>query len=347
MLWLTEKELVTLFHPIVPGVSISIIIALLATLCGRYIPLAGSNVLALGIGLVLNFILTHSKSHLQPGLLFSSKTLLRLAIIFLGASLSMGEIVEVGRYSILVMLFTLTAAFGFGYFFGYLLKTGWKMSTLISAGTGVCGGSAIVALSPVIEADESEVTYAIAATFIFDVAMIILFPIMGRALGLSDLAYGLWTGTAVNDTSSVVAAGYGFSEAAGAFATIVKLTRTLSIIPLVLIYSAIGTIKRDTAQGKGKALNRWQHLRKVTPWFILWFVGLAALNSVGLIPVGIKGILKWTSRFFMTIALGAIGLNTDLKKLKATGWNPMLLGFVLSAIVVIVSLAVQFGLGQL
>lgn len=347
MIWWTKKELIPLLHPILPGVFVSALIAVLSTFLGQSIPLIGPSVLALGVGLVVNLFLLQRGTRLEAGLRFSSKTLLRLAIIFLGASLSVAEIFEVGRYSVIVMVFTLTAAFGFGYLFGHLLKINWKMSTLISAGTGVCGGSAIAALSPVLDADESDITYSIAATFIFDVAMIVLFPLMGKALGLSDLAYGLWTGTAVNDTSSVVAAGYAFSDAAGAFATIVKLTRTLSIIPLVLIYSTIGVIKQGKTQSSGEKLDRWVHLRSITPWFILWFVVFAALNSLGLVPSNVTATLKVISRFFMTMALGAIGLNTDMEKLKAAGWSPMFLGFIVSVIVIIVSLAVQFGLGQL
>ncbi len=203
-----------------------------------------------------------------------------------------------------------------------------------------------MALSPVIGADDSDVTYSIAATFIFDVAMIVLFPLAGRWLGLSDLAYGLWTGTAVNDTSSVVAAGYAFSDAAGAFATIVKLTRTLAIIPIVLVFSVAqlaGKNKHNTTD----TFDRWAHMRKISPWFILWFLAFAVLNSLGLIPPLLGRGLKGISRFFMTMALGAIGLNTDLKKLTAAGWAPMLLGFIVSAVVVVVALVVQYGLGQI
>lgn len=323
-------------------------IALLSVLLGQVLPLVGSSVLALAIGLGLNLVLKTNQESLAPGLQFSSKTILRLAIILLGSSLSVTEIYEVGRYSVIVMMFTLTAAFGFGYLFGHLLKVNWKMSTLISAGTGICGGSAIMAISPTIDAEASDVTYSIAATFIFDVLMIILFPIAGRWLGLSDLAYGLWTGTAVNDTSSVVAAGYAYSEAAGDFATIVKLTRTLSIIPIVLLFSVIGVARKGKVEnGTGVEFNRWAHLRSVTPWFILWFVVFAGINSLGLIPESLGHIFKITSRFFMTMALAAIGLSTDMDKLTQAGWAPMFLGFIVSAIVVVVSLAVQFGLGQI
>lgn len=149
-------------------------------------------------------------------------------------------VLKVGRFSLTVMLFTLATCFGVGYFIGKALGLNWKMSNLISAGTGICGGSAIAAIAPVIDATDVDVAYGMSATFLFDMAMIVLFPILGRWLGLSDAAYGLWAGTAVNDTSSVVAAGYAFSEQAGDFATMVKLTRTLAIIPTVLIFALIG-----------------------------------------------------------------------------------------------------------
>jgi uncharacterized integral membrane protein (TIGR00698 family) len=337
----------SLLKHIYPGVLLSLIIASLAWFLGQTLPLIGSSVIALGLGLALNLVLPKSRGPLNGGLRFSSKTVLRLAIILLGSSLSVTEIFEVGRYSLSVMVFTLTAAFGFGYIFGRLFKVNWKMTSLISAGTGVCGGSAIAALSPVIDADDSDVTYAVGATFIFDIAMIIAFPIMGRALGLSDLAYGLWAGTAVNDTSSVVAAGYAFSEAAGDFATIVKLTRTLSIIPIVLIFSVFGAAAHKGKGREPKEGSRWAYLKGMVPWFILWFLIFAAINSLGLIPMQMGAGLKATSRFLMTMALGAIGLSTDMRKLKIAGFRPMLLGLVISTIVVIVSLVVQYALGLL
>ena len=124
--------------------------------------------------------------------------------------------------------------FGLGYVIGKALGLDWKTSSLINAGTGICGGSAIAAIAPVIEATDMDIAYGMSATFLFDTIMVVVFPLLGRAMGLSDAAFGLWAGTAVNDTSSVVATGYAFSEAAGDFATMVKLTRTLAIIPTVL-----------------------------------------------------------------------------------------------------------------
>lgn len=228
------------YTEVIPG----FLLALLVAFCARFIEsllpihLIGASVIALFIGMGINQVIKPSKE-VQKGLKFTSKKVLKFAIVLLGASLSIGTIVHVGKLSLTVMIFTLLTCFGGGYYIGKMLGLDWKLSNLISAGTGICGGSAIAAIAPVIDADDMDIAYAMSATFIFDMAMIILFPIIGQKLGLSDMAYGLWTGTAVNDTSSVVAAGYAFSEAAGDFATMVKLTRTISIIPTVLIFSMI------------------------------------------------------------------------------------------------------------
>ena len=174
----------------IPGLLISIVIATISAYLGGKIPLVGGPVFALLLGIMMNLFIK-SDVKISKGVNFTSKRLLKLAIILLGFGLSIGQILEVGKISLTVMIFTLSASFGFGYLFGRLFKMDWKLSSLISAGTGICGGSAIAALSPVIDADDSDVTYAISATFIFDIVMIIIFPIMGMKLGLSDLAYGL------------------------------------------------------------------------------------------------------------------------------------------------------------
>lgn len=335
---------------ILPGVSVCVAIAIVSFYLGEQIPLVGGPVFALFLGMIINLFVRIDEKF-GAGLNFTSKRLLKLAIILLGFSLSIGQILEVGKISLVVMVFTLAAAFGFGYLFGKLFKMDWKLSSLISAGTGICGGSAVAALSPVIEADDSDVAYAISATFIFDIIMVILFPIMGRKLGLSDLAYGLWTGTAVNDTSSVVAAGYAYSNAAGSFATIVKLTRTLSIIPTVIVFSYISQrvkARELRAQmgsdyvGEKKKIS----LKAIFPYFIIFFVLAAIVNSIGLIPVELGMKITHISKFLMIMALGAIGLKTDLRDIKNSGLAPMLHGFIISALVVIVSLGVQMFLGQ-
>ena len=218
---------------------------------------------------------------------------------------------------------------------------------MISAGTGICGGSAIAAIAPVINAEDKDIAYAMSATFLFDMAMIVLFPIAGKAMGLSDMAYGLWTGTAVNDTSSVVAAGYAFSEAAGDFATMVKLTRTLSIIPTVLIFSLINVKVNIKAESETGIITEPIKIKLTSlfPWFILAFAGMSVVNSIGLIPLNISVGMKSISKFLMVSALAAIGLNTDFQEMKASGINPMIHGFIISALVAVVALAVEYFIG--
>lgn len=333
-------------HSLLPGFLLALVLAALARFLESLLPihLIGASVLALFLGMMLRPVLSPGPV-IQSGLTFTSKKVLKFSIILLGASLNVTTILRVGQMSLVVMVFTLLTCFGGGYFIGRKLELNWKLSNMISAGTGICGGSAIAALAPVLEADDSDIAYAMSATFLFDMAMILLFPIMGRMLQLSDMAYGLWAGTAVNDTSSVVAAGYAFSEAAGDFATMVKLTRTLSIIPVVLIFSLIQLRLKASQAQTGSPIRR--PLAAGIPWFILGFLAMALLNSTGWIPAGLSESLRQISKFLMIAALAAIGLNTDLARMKRSGLRPMVHGFIVSALVVIVALAVEAAMGLL
>ncbi len=329
-----------------PGVAAALLIAAVARWIEGLLPihLIGAAVIAMFIGMGINS-LWQPTAHFKPGLTFTSKKLLKFAIILLGASLSIGVIVNVGKLSLMVMLFTLATCFGGGYFIGKALGLNWKLSNLISAGTGICGGSAIAAIAPTIDAEDADIVYAMSATFLFDMAMIVLFPIMGQALGMSDMAYGLWAGTAVNDTSSVVAAGFAFSEAAGDFATMVKLTRTLSIIPTGLVFALINAnLKRKAALAAGSTeqIKAKVSLKKLFPWFILGFLAMSVLKSVGFIPDALSDLLKDVSKFLMVAALAAIGLGTSFKEMRKAGAKPMLHGFIISALVVVVAIGVEY-----
>lgn len=329
-----------------PGVALALLIAAAAKLIEGLLPVhvIGAAVIAMFIGMGVNALWKPTPAF-APGLKFTSKKLLKFAIILLGASLSIGVILNVGKLSLMVMVFTLLTCFGGGYFIGRALGLDWKLSNLISAGTGICGGSAIAAIAPTIDAKDTDIAYAMSATFLFDMAMILLFPILGRAMGLTDMAYGLWTGTAVNDTSSVVAAGFAFSEAAGDFATMVKLTRTLSIIPTVLIFALINVhIKRKEALAAGAQADIRANVsvKKLFPWFILGFLAMSLIKSVGLIPDSVSDVLKDVSKFLMVAALAAIGLNTSFKEMRKSGAAPMLHGFIISALVVVVAIGVEY-----
>ena len=334
----------------IPGILLSVVVAALACFIESLLPihLIGSAVIAMFIGMSINHFLKDRKV-LSAGLRFTSKKILKFAIILLGLSLNVTTILTVGKMSLTVMIFTLLTCFGGGHFIGRALGLNWKLSNLISAGTGICGGSAIAAIAPTIDADDSDVSYAMSATFLFDMAMIVLFPIMGRALGMSDQAFGIWAGTAVNDTSSVVATGYAFSEAAGDFATMVKLTRTLAIIPTVVTFAFIQLrLKRKEALAtrvSGDALKANFSISKIFPWFILGFLAMSVVASVFPIPAAVVSGTKRISKFLMVCALAAIGLNTSFSSMKKAGIRPMIHGFIISALVVVVALVVEIAMG--
>ena len=333
-----------------PGILLSVAVAAVACFLESLLPVhvIGSAVIAMFIGMMLNHFLKDVKIF-KAGLKFTSKKILKLAIILLGLSLNIKTILNVGKMSLVVMIFTLLTCFGGGYFIGRALGLNWKLSNLISAGTGICGGSAIAAIAPTIDADDNDVAYAMSATFLFDMAMIVLFPIMGMALGMSDQAFGIWAGTAVNDTSSVVATGYAFSEAAGDFATMVKLTRTLAIIPTVVIFAFIQLrLKKKEALANsenGDEIKANFKISKIFPWFILGFLAMSIVASIFTIPQEVVSNTKSISKFLMVCALSAIGLNTSFSSMKKAGIRPMLHGFIISALVVIVALVVEICMG--
>ena len=326
------------------GVAICFAVAGLSVFVEKLIPgeLLGSSIIALFIGTFINSFF--HPAWMKPALKFTSKKVLKTAIILLGASLSLSTILSVGKMTFFVMIFTFAMCFGGGYFIRKLFGLNWKLSNLISAGTGICGGSAIAAIAPVIDADDKDIAFAMSSTFLFDLVMIALYPLMGKALGMSDIAYGIWAGTSVNDTASVVASGYAFSEIAGDFATMVKLTRTIAIIPTVLVFAYIGTrIKQKEL--KMESNGQKVHLMKIIPWFIGGFLLLAILNSVGIIPAAISGVMKSTSKFLMVSALAAIGLSTSITDFKKAGLAPMFYGITIDTLVTLTALVVIWCMG--
>lgn len=332
---------------LIPGAALALALAAVAKLLEGLekqagLHFIGASVIALFLGMLVNAVRKPTAAT-APGIRFTSKKILKFAIILLGASLNIRTVLTVGKFSLTVMVFTLATCFGLGALIGKALGLNWKTSSLINAGTGICGGSAIAAIAPVIEATDMDIAYGLSATFLFDTVMIVVFPLLGRWMGLSDAAFGLWAGTAVNDTSSVVATGYAFSEAAGDFATMVKLTRTLSIIPAVLVFAAVSLHLKKKAQAGGTAVK--VRIRSIFPWFILGFLAMSALTSLGLIPAALAAALKSVSKFLMVAALAAIGLNTDFKTLCRSGAKPMLHGFIVSLLVVLVAIAVEFLIG--
>jgi uncharacterized integral membrane protein (TIGR00698 family) len=321
-----------------PGLAAALAIAAVATGLGRLVPVIGGPVIAVVLGTVLATALPRMRDErLKPGIAVAGKGVLQASIVVLGTGLSLQEVARVGVRSLPVMLGTLTVALGGAWLFGRLLRVRGDVRTLIGIGTGICGASAIAAATAVIDAAEADVAYALGTIFAFNVVAVLAFPPLGHLLGMSSQAFGLWSGTAVNDTSSVAAAAYAYSPAAGAYAIIVKLTRSLMLIPIVTTLAVV-TSRRKPGASAAVARLPWH---KIVPPFLLGFVVAAAADSLGLIPAGWHGGLQNLGTFLIAAALAAIGLSLRLAELRRAGPRPLLLGAALWICVVLASLGLQ------
>ncbi|HET6632021.1 MAG TPA: putative sulfate exporter family transporter [Rhodanobacteraceae bacterium] len=326
-----------------PGLALALLVAAVAWQLGRWEPLVGGPVFGIVLGLVVRALWT-PPTYCAPGLRFASRKVLQGSIVVLGLGLGLGQVAQTGLRSLSVTAVTIAAAFVAAAVLGRLLGVPSKLKLLIGVGTAICGASAIAAVTPIVEPDEHETAYAISTIFLFNVIAVLAFPLLGHLMHLSDAGFGLWAGTAINDTSSVVAAGYSYSQAAGDFATIVKLTRATLIIPIcLLLAAAVAWRHRRAGQHGGTGFS----LRRVFPWFIAWFVLASVLCSVGGVPDAWQPVIHRIAEALIVVALSAIGLGSDLRRMLASGARPLLLGFGVWAAVALGSLGMQFVLGQL
>ena len=323
---------------LLPGLLLTCAVALPAWVLGLALPLLGGAVLAILLGIGLRLCWTPSVRY-QPGLTFAGKSVLQLSIILMGFGLNLGQVSRVGLASLNVTLGTLLLAFLTAWGLGRALKIPGKMALLVGVGTAICGASAIAAVAPIIRADRHDTAFALSTIFLFNVLAVLLFPPLGHLLQMGDAAFGLWAGTAINDTSSVVAAGYAYSHAAGDYATIVKLARASLILPLCLLL--VAALAWRARRRQATAGQPAPGLGKAMPWFILGFVLASALRSAGLVPMAMQGGLHLAGGMAMVLALAAIGLSADLQQIRSTGIRPILLGLGVWAAVALGSLALQ------
>ena len=319
------------------GILYALLFAIPAYILGLYFPIVGGPVFGILLGML--FAKKRRPEVVESGIRFTGKKILQYAIILLGFEMNLFHVVEVGEQSLYVMIFTLLAAFGAAFLMGKVLGLDRDMTSLVGAGTAICGGSAIAAVAPVIGAKDRDVVISIATIFFFNVLAVFIFPFLGHSMGMSDFGFGMWAGTAINDTSSVVAAGYAYSHDAGAYATIVKLTRTLMIVPVCLFFSLL--VMKGARSGAGFSL------RRIFPMFVLYFVLACIVNTTGIIPAEISHGLGMLGKFAIVLAMSAIGLNTDLPSLVKNGLRPLALGMVCWIAVAGTSLIVQHALGLL
>lgn len=331
-----------------PGLVVCLAIAIPSWFLGKLFPIIGGPVIAILAGMLVALFWTPNDTF-KPGVTFTSKKILQYAVILLGFGLNLSVILETGKQSLPIIICTIATSLLIAYVLHKVMHIDSNISTLIGVGSSICGGSAVAATAPVIEADDEEVAQAISVIFFFNVIAALIFPVMGRFLGFdttSGEAFGIFAGTAVNDTSSVTATAstwdsmWNLGSQTLDKAVTVKLTRTLAIIPITLVLALIQAKKKKTEDKTGNSFS----LKSVFPMFILWFI-IASIITTVCISLGVEASvfspLKDLSKFFIIMAMAAIGLGTNVVKLIKNGGKPILLGACCWAGVTGVSLVMQ------
>lgn len=335
----------------IKGILLCLCIAVPSWFLGKRFPIIGGPVIAILLGMVITIFLK-DKSKWEAGIKFTSKKILQWAVILLGFGLNLNVIFETGKQSLPIILATIATSLILGFLLGKALHVPTKTATLVSVGSSICGGSAIAATAPVIDADDEEVAQSISVIFFFNVLAAMIFPTLGSIIGFdrtSGEAFGIFAGTAVNDTSSVTAAAstwdsmWMLGSATLDKAVTVKLTRTLAIIPITLVLAFL-RMKKEKGADEHKQIS----LKQIFPFFILYFIAASLITTVAVncgVDVAVFSPIKELSKFFIILAMAAIGLNTDIVKLIKTGGKPLLLGLICWLGITGVSLLMQHVMG--
>jgi uncharacterized integral membrane protein (TIGR00698 family) len=276
-------------------------------------------ILAILIGTALHN-LVGTPALAKPGIGFSLRRLLRFGIILLGFQLTISQVIEVGSRGFLIIAATLAATFIFTVWMGKLLGVDRKLAQLIAAGTSICGASAVIATNTVTNARDEDVAYAVACVTVFGSVAMFTYPLLPGLLHLDPHAFGLWTGASVHEIAQVVAAAFQDGKAAGEFGTITKLSRVMLLAPVVI---ALGLLAARNPEKNDPASTS---ARPPMPWFVLGFLAVVGLNSLIAVPSPDKALIATVTTFLLSVALAAMGLETDIRKLKAKGLRPALLG---------------------
>ncbi|MCC8189998.1 MAG: putative sulfate exporter family transporter [Planctomycetes bacterium] len=308
-----------------PGLVAATGLAVIATAIGGRIAWLGGA----GCGILAGVIvasLVPLPAVLRPGCTAAGKQILQAAVILLGAGLNLAAVWRTGVATLGLMIVTITAVFAVAWVLGRILAVPAGNRDLIASGTAICGGSAIAAVAPVIGAPDEELSYSVSVVFLFNLAAVILFPLLGHALGLSPEVFGVWAGTAVNDTSSVMAAAFAYDAASVPTATLVKMTRTVMIVPMALLFSLVAAARRRGQAAGAERAGSGFVLARVFPWFVLGFLAMSVWTTWGGLPADLAAFCNAAGKFLIVVALSGIGLNTDIRKILATGARPILLG---------------------
>lgn len=325
---------------IVPGVLVAAALAYLATLLDGPLPLLGGPVIALVLGVLASGPASRARV-LEPGVRFSARIVLQVAVVVLGTQLSLRRVTDVGRTSLPIMLVTLVVCLASGYVVGRAMKVDTDLRILIGVGTGICGASAIATVSTVIRPRSATVAYAISTIFLFNLAAVVTFPHIGYLLHMNQHNFGLFAGTAINDTSSVVAAATIYGASAANYAVVVKLARTLMIIPICVGLAGIIRRRERNERNKPRSAHAALTTVRLIPWFLIGFLLAAAANSAGWVSATAGRDFHVISGFLIIVALSAVGLSTNVTGIRRAGVRPLLLGLVLWLVVTGSSLGLQ------
>ena len=340
---------------VVIGLVTCVAVAAVARLIGSALQLGLETALALALGLAVGAV-TSIRPWLIPGATLASRYALRIGITLLGARLTLGQLLATGAASIIGIVLVVGVALVLGTWLARRLAVVPPLSALITVGMAICGNSAILALSPILGAKHRDTAYAVSTITIFGLIGVLLLPVVGRLFHMSDSVFGTWAGLAVNDTAQVVATGYAFSPAAGDVATVVKLTRNLAILPVLL--GATWLVARSSVSGEdglasGPAPSRMALVSRAVPWFVIGFVVVAGLRSVGLLDVSLPGggtladLCSTLAALLILVALAGVGMATDVRSLSAVGGRPFLLAAVMWAVIGLLGLLVATTIGGL
>jgi uncharacterized integral membrane protein (TIGR00698 family) len=316
---------------ILPGLSVATLIAVISTFLAstdfiknsvNFSPL----ILAILIGVVVGNVVKLPDSF-KPGITFSLKKILRIAIVFLGFRLTFQNIIDVGIEGLIVDTIMLLGTFFLGYYVATkVFKLENDMAYLLATGSAICGASAVLATSAVVKSELHKSAMAVATVTIFGTIAMFVYPAVYKAgllLDFDDVLYGLWTGATVHEVAQVVAAGFAISEDAGNTATIAKLTRVMMLAPLLIALS-IFLARKHAIHGAGVSLRDIP-----IPYFVFGFIAMVGVNSLGIIPQNITNGINIVDTFLMTIAMSAMGIETNINKMKGVGMKPIYVALIM------------------
>ena len=333
-----------------PGLGLLLALAAPAMLIQHQITVSGRTVVsAVAIAIVIGVLLRNLvglPEACKPGVSLAVKRLLRIGIALLGAQLSLGQVLRTGGKAVVVVAACILLAILAVRFVSMRMGLSDRLGTLLGVGTSICGVSAIVATAPAIEAKQEETSLAVATITVFGLLAVVIYPLLGRALGLTDVFFGTWAGTAVNDTSQVVATGLIYSQRAGEVATVVKLTRNLFMAPVIVVLSSI-YLARARCAGDGAAKKGGVSLKTAVPGFVLGFLAMAVLNSLNAFPAAALDLIRTASAWLIVIALAGVGVETNLASLRTIGFRPFYAGLCAATFMAAVSFGLisLFGIG--